>query len=95
MTLDHVSPDEEKRNAARHALESHDALRAADRREPELDEDGLPHDEAAWITWHEQHHKPAFSTWVRAMAELELVLGWPVGRHPYTFRPICEEILAS
>ena len=83
-----------KREAAQAALAAHDALRESHAREPACDENGLPRDAEAWLRWHEQDSRPAYAAWHKAMDDLDSALGEKVGRHPYTFRPICEEILA-
>lgn len=79
--------------AAERALATHDALREAGKAEPRLDDEGMPFDPDAWLTWHASTYKPAFAAWREAMDELAAVLGHDVGRHPTTFRPVCEEII--
>jgi hypothetical protein len=80
--------------AAREVLETHDALRAATNNEPQLDEDGLPLDPAAWAHWHEAVYKPAYQRWDRAINKLGTMV-YVLSRHPSNFRPICNSILAS
>lgn len=81
--------------AACAALEAHSALRDSDAREPELDDEGMPLDPGAWVRWRDEENKPAYQRWSDAMDALSVTLGYDVGRHPYTFRPICEAILAG
>ena len=80
--------------AAREALAAHDALRATDATEPKGVDESSPADEReAWLTWHSEIRRPAFARWQAAMDALDAANGEPVGRHPFTFRPICEEII--
>lgn len=88
------APMSDKRTAARAALDAHDALRATDASEPKgVDESSPLADREAWLTWHSDVRRPAYARWEAAMDALDAALGEPVGRHPFTFRPICEVIL--
>lgn len=79
---------------ARNALAAHDTLSAANEREPERNGIGMPLDADAWTDWYENVYKPAYETWNKAMNALDAVNGEPVGRHPFTFRPLCEQLIA-
>jgi len=84
----------DKRTAAREALDAHDALRATDASEPKgVDESSPPAAREAWLAWHSDERQPAYARWEAAMDALDAALGYEVGRHPFTFRPICEDIL--
>ena len=82
-----------KERAARLALDTHDALREADKSEPPSDNNGMPFDRETWLRWRTETSEPAYARWKEAMDALDAAMGDSVGRHPYTFRPICEEIL--
>jgi hypothetical protein len=86
---------EDQVQAAMAALEAHDALVAAGDAEPRCDGEGTPIDPADWLRWHTDRYRPAFSAWSAAMAALERACRQPVGRHPATFRPLCEEIIEA
>jgi hypothetical protein len=77
-----------KEQAARDALDTHDALVEAQELEP--DSDTNPD---AWLGWHENISVPAYKRWSAAMDELNAALNEKVSRHPWNFRPICEKIL--
>lgn len=82
--------------AAREALAAHDHLRAVQEREPECDpETGLPRNEWAWIEWRSEESKPAYERFGAAMDALARAVDDPdMSRHPFNFRPLCEEILS-
>lgn len=80
--------------AARAALDAHDALSAANTQEPALDSEGRPRFPTDWIAWYENDYKPAYAAWLEAMDALDAALGEHVSRHPHNFRPLCEELLA-
>lgn len=84
-----------KREIAATALATHDALRAAHALEPTLDDEGMPLDPDAWLRWRTEQSEPAYRAWQAAMADLDIALGQSVGRHPFTFRPLCEAILST
>jgi hypothetical protein len=81
------------REAASAALEAHDALCSAYDLEPELDSEGMPLNTEAWQHWHHTVTTPAYKRWSDVMDALSATLGYEVGRHPLTFRPICEALL--
>ncbi len=54
----------------------------------------MPIDPDAWLRWHTAYGS-TYTEWCRAMDALDAALGHPVGRHPRTFRPLCEEIVAQ
>lgn len=90
------APMSDKRTAAREALAAHDALRATDASEPKgVDESSPTVEREAWLAWHSDVRRPAYAQWESAMDALDAALGEEVGRHPFTFRPICEEILSD
>jgi hypothetical protein len=83
-----------KKEAAREALASHDALVATYETEPESYSDGSPVDVTAWLAWKDSEQAPAYARWDKAMDELAMALNTPdVSRHPFNFRPMCTEIL--
>ena len=82
-----------QREAARLALLAHDALVATREKEPPSNADGMPLDATAWLRWRTEVSEPAYAQWDDAMHVLSVALGYEVGRHPYTFRPICKAIL--
>ncbi len=84
-----------RQSVARYALVIHDRLRASNAREPALDDGGMPLDSAAWLAWREHDNKPAYIDWRNAMDALDAMLGEPVRRHPFMFRPLCESIIAG
>lgn len=86
---------QELQDAARAALEAHDALRSAKDKEPPNNSEGMPLDPVAWLHWRDTLSKPAYDRWKAAMDELENALGEPgMSRHPFNFRPVCDDILA-
>lgn len=80
--------------AAMKALRTHEALVAAGVTEPEGDDDGVPYDREAWLTWHTNVYRPAYANWVAAMVALDEVKPG-ISRHPSFFRPACEQIIAE
>jgi hypothetical protein len=89
-----MSTTSEKRQAAREALDAHDALTASYATEPELYPDGCPIDVPAWLAWKETKQDPAYARWEKAMDELAMALDTPdISLHPFNFRPMCAEIL--
>lgn len=81
--------------AAREALAAHDALQATDASEPPNVTEASPYAmRVAWLTWHSDVRRPAYARWEAAMDALDAANGEPVGRHPFTFRPFCEEVIA-
>jgi len=81
-----------KHEAAQAALGAHDRLQEAQAREPELMQDGMPFDPDLWLAWHSTDYKPAYEGWSAAMDALSVAIGESIGRHPSTFRPLCEEL---
>ncbi len=79
--------------AAREALTTHNVLTAADGREPPLDSAGMPYHPDAWLHWYEDDYLPAYARWDAAMTALQTALGHRTSRHPFNFRPLCEEII--
>lgn len=84
----------EPKKAALAALKTHDALLRTQEREPAKDEEGLPLDDAEWVFWYEDDYKPAYLRWSRAMDDLQSCVS-QVSRHPFSFRPRCEQILGK
>jgi len=88
------------RGAAVAALAAHDALLASQAREPFVAyRDGLPVDSARWVQWYELGFKPSYDVWSAAMDRLAEAMGaaglvFP-GRHPWSFRPVCEAIITG
>jgi hypothetical protein len=85
-------------DAARAALAAHDVLRRSEVKGDgfELGYDGLPVDATGWFEWHTHEYLPAFRAWSVAMYRLADVLGTEFpGRHPFRFRPVCEQIAAN
>lgn len=83
--------------AAQRAMDTHDTLAKAWEDEPDLDEDGVPFDDEAWLDWKADVATPAYASWDEAMIELARLTGpedFP-GRHPWNFLPYCEKIVAS
>ena len=94
------SPAADLVQAARGVLAAHDALEASNARESfRTDSHGLPVDRARWVQWYELDYKPSYDAWSAAMDRLAEVMGrsglvFP-GRHPWSFRPVCEAIITS
>src|SRR6266540_6480313 len=85
------------RVAAVAALDAHDAFLASESRDTfETCRNGLPVDRARWVQWYELDYKPSYDAWSAAMDRLAEVMGpeFP-GRHPWSFRPVCEAIITS
>lgn len=81
--------------AARDLLAAHDALRLVSDAEPELDDEGMPRDGAAWVVWYEGVYLPASRSLRQARENLAAVLGEDVPGHPYAFRPLCDRIIGE
>jgi len=85
------------RAAAVAALDAHDAFLASEARDTfETCRNGLPIDRARWVQWYELDYKPSYDAWSAAMDRLAEVMGpeFP-GRHPWSFRPVCEVIITT
>jgi len=88
------------RLAAVAALDTHDAFLASEARDNfETCRNGLPIDRARWVQWYELDYKPCYDAWSAAMDRLAEVMGrsglaFP-GRHPWSFRPVCEAIITG
>lgn len=80
--------------AAEEALRTHEVLVAAGVTEPQGDDDGMPYDREAWLVWHTAVYLPAYAKWDAAMFALADVKPG-ISRHPYNFRPVCEQIIAE
>jgi hypothetical protein len=84
--------------AEREALRTHDELRRIEQigDQFELGADELPVDGHGWLTWHDEQYQPAHRDWTAAMDQLKSVLGdrFP-GRHPLSFRTVCEQIITA
>lgn len=93
-----VEPIADKVALAKQLLEAHDARLAARASEPPSDDEGLPHDSQAWLTWHNTVSGPAYAAWKAAMDAFRAAVphdGIGSGRHPLNFRPECEAIIAA
>lgn len=84
-----------KREAAANALAAHDALRAAHDSEPPSDSEGMPLNASKWLEWRREVSEPAYADWKSAMDDLDAAMGESVRRHPFSFRPLCEKIIAA
>jgi hypothetical protein len=93
-----TTPDPEWVHAARAALDLHDELQRVGELgdDFELGADDLPIDSRGWLAWHVEQYKPAYRDWTTAMDRLRDLLGerFP-GRHPLSFKPVCEQIIAA
>jgi len=90
-----AGPSSELVEAATAVLAAHDALEASSARESfRMDSSGLPVDRAGWMQWFDLDYRPAYDTWSAAMDRLATLMGpeFP-GRHPWSFRPVCEGIV--
>lgn len=85
------------KEAARRLLDTHDALRATDDREPAVNpKTDVPVDRVAWERWYRDQYRPAYDTWNDAMRAFARIIGERhMTAHPFTFRPLCDAILAG
>ena len=83
------------KDAARSVLAASDRLRDVDTREPQCDDEGMPYNPAAWLVWHEREFQPAYHRLRATLDNLGTELGYDVPRHPFSYRPLCEDLIAS
>jgi hypothetical protein len=79
--------------AACRLIDTHDALKRHDDREPADVDENSPHaDQLAWLAWYEDH-KPLRQAWKVAMAQFRALVPECTSDHPMNFRPMALAII--
>lgn len=93
-----ATEDENLAAAAGEVLRTHDELDRVHEREDRfaMGPDDLPIDAAGWLAWYQNDAQPAYTAWHAAIERLRELTGadFPC-RHPWNFRPYCEQLLAT
>ena len=70
-------------------------MKAVNAAEPARDDEGMPLNAQAWQRWYEHDYQPALARLNTAHRALEMSRGTEHSRHPFNYRPLCEQLVSS